>query len=129
MPFLSPNILPTHHHHDAKDTHNDLRIIPNAIDHIAQGNPNAIFASIPKSSNLADGFRDLSYLEYARTIDRAAAWLKEKLDNDTKNKRIGYMAPSDLRYVILIVAAVKVGSQVRQMLIDEKYDIRCTDSD
>ena len=113
MPFLSPFVHQTYLE-DGTQSSNDLLVVPVAIDHIARTSPDAVFASIPKSNNVADGFRNLTYLEYAHAIDRATVWLETKLHNNAKNKRIGYLAPSDLRYLILTVAAVKLDSQVSE---------------
>lgn len=113
MPFLSPLVHQTYLK-DATQSSNDLRVVPIAIDHIARTSPDVVFTSIPKSNNVADGFRNLTYLEYAHAIDRATVWLEAELHNDTRNKKVGYLAPSDLRYIILIVAAVKLDSQVSE---------------
>ena len=95
----------------------DMRLIPNAIDERARTNPNAVFASIPISSCVADGFRDVTYSEYANAINHAASWLENVLGESASGEKIGYIAPSDLRYVILAVAAVKVDRQVKNRII------------
>ena len=91
----------------------DKRLIPNAIDELARTNPNAVFASIPISNDVRNGFRDVTYLDYANAINRAALWLEGELGKTINGEKIGYIAPSDLRYLVLTVAAVKVGYQVR----------------
>ena len=93
----------------------DKRLIPNVIDELARTNPDAVFASIPRSNNVADGFRDVTYPDYANAINRAALWLENELGEGIRGEKIGYIAHSDLRYVILTVAAVKVGYQVRTL--------------
>ena len=90
----------------------DTRLIPNAIDELARTQPDKVFASIPLTTDIADGFKDVTYLEYANAIDRAAMWLENNLGNGCHGEPIGYLAPSDLRYVILTIAAVKVGCTV-----------------
>lgn len=90
----------------------DLRVVPAAIDETAQRTPNAIFASIPKTSYLVDGYRDVTYREYANTIDRAALLLEESIKGLDHGEAIGYIGPSDLRYVILAIAAVKIDMKV-----------------
>jgi len=34
----------------------------------------------PKSLNLEDGFKDITYVDFARAINRVAAWLEKKYD-------------------------------------------------
>ena len=110
MPFLTSSPSPTCPLEGGLPL--DKRLIPNAIDELARLSPDAVFASIPFSTNVADGFRDITYLDYAYSINRAASWLEKGLGADYQNEKIGYIAPSDLRYVILAVAAVKIGCQV-----------------
>ena len=109
MPFLTSSITPKSAEGERS---NDTRLIPNAIDELALLSPNAVFASLPVSTNVIHGFRDVTYSEYAHSINRAASWLENELGTGCQNEKIGYIAPSDLRYVILAVAAVKIGCQV-----------------
>jgi len=91
---------------------NYQRVIPTAIDEIAHRSPNAVFASISKTSNPANGYRDVTYRVYADTIDRAALLLEESIKGKDHGEAIGYIGPSDLRYVILAIAAVKINMKV-----------------
>ncbi|MCJ1251933.1 hypothetical protein MMC30_009171 [Trapelia coarctata] len=88
------------------------RVVPTAIDEIARRSPNAVFASIPKTSNPVDGYRDVTYRVYADTIDRAALLLEESIRGKDHGETIGYIGPSDLRYVILAIAAVKINMKM-----------------
>lgn len=87
----------------------DLRLIPCAIDEAARLQPQGIFASTPVSSNVNDGFRNVTFGELGNAINQAAAWLEE---SRCRSEPLAYLAPSDLRHVILAVAAVKVGCNV-----------------
>ena len=95
-----------------KTSVNDIRLIPTAIDELARTQPEKVFASIPITTNIADGFQDITYLTYADAIDRALLWLSECLGEACHGESIGYLAPSDLRYAILTVAAAKLGCKV-----------------
>lgn len=87
----------------------DLRLIPCAIDEAARLHSQDIFASFPISRVVTDGFRNVTYGELANAINRAALWLEE---SGCQSEPLAYLAPSDLRHVILAVAAVKVGCNV-----------------
>ena len=97
---------------DAGDLY-DHRVIVNAIDTIAQNTPGAIYASIPVSTNLSDGFRNITYAQYADAINRAAEWLENNLGSNFQGETLPYIAVSDLRYPVLTLAALKIDCRVR----------------
>lgn len=85
------------------------RLIANLIDQRAREDPQRPIWSIPRSSNLADGFRDISYGQVAQAINRAAWWIDENVGKSTTFETLAYMGPPDLRYAVLTVAAQKTG--------------------
>ncbi|KAL8753025.1 MAG: hypothetical protein Q9199_005339 [Rusavskia elegans] len=86
------------------------RLLPTLIDHIAAIDPTRPFVSLTKSTDIHQGFRDVDYATFAAAIDRCAYWLDEELGRPRYEfEKIAYMGPSDLRYVIFILAAVKAG--------------------
>ena len=88
------------------------RLIPSLIDIRAQEDPQRPVWSIPCSSNLADGFRDINYGQIAQAINRTAWWVDENVGRSTTFETLAYMGPPDLRYAILTVAAQKTGHTV-----------------
>ena len=88
------------------------RIIADLIDQRAREDPQRPFWSLPRSSNLADGFRDIGYGSVARAINRTAWWLEEIVGKSTTFETLAYMGPPDLRYAVLTVAAQKTGHTV-----------------
>ena len=88
------------------------RLIPQLIDERAESNPQGSIWSVPKSSNLADGFRDISYGQVARAINKAAWWIDEHIGKSTTFEKLAYIGPPDLRYSILTIAAQKTGHTV-----------------
>lgn len=90
------------------------RLVPSTIDKNAQEYPEKACFSIPKSSNAADGFRDISCKTFANAIDNAAWFIEEKLGKPrVKFETFMYMGVADLRYYIVLVAAIKTGYKVR----------------
>ena len=89
----------------------DRRLIPHVIDEVARVDPGKVFASIPISTDIPDGFRDITYIKIAQAIDRVALWLEINLGRG-QDQPLAYLASSDLRFVLLAVAAVKVGYKV-----------------
>ena len=91
------------------------RLIPQMIDERAELNPQGSVWSVPKSSNLADGFRDISYGQVARAINKVAWWIDEHIGKCTTFENLAYIGPPDLRYSILTVAAQKTGHTVSRI--------------
>ena len=91
------------------------RLLPMAIDQFAAEEPNKVWASIPRSDELADGFRDITYREFADAIDRAAWWLETVVGKGGHRlfETFAYTGPKDLRYPIIAIAAIKIEKKVR----------------
>ncbi|KAI0547105.1 male sterility protein-domain-containing protein [Xylaria curta] len=88
------------------------RLVPNIIDDVAQNEPSRVFASIPVSEDLSDGYLDVTYRTIANAINRASWWLSENLGLANTSEVFSYMGPNDLRYSIFLVAAIKCGYQM-----------------
>ena len=88
------------------------RLVPNAIDDRARLDPNSIWASITRTSDPKDGFRDITYGQYAHAINRTALLLERMLGTGHVGETIGYIGATDLRYPILTIAAAKVDMKV-----------------
>ena len=85
------------------------RLLPAVVDEIAAIDPDRVFASIPETSNIIDGFKDISYRDYARAVNSCAWWLKRELGEQPEPQVLFYLGPLDLRYLIIITAAAKAG--------------------
>lgn len=118
------------------------RLIATTIDETAQAFPNRTYASIPKSAtDISQGYRDITWAEFASAIDRTAYWLDEHLppqpsssasssdgsprsgtptnsdeDESTAEKKcpqtFTYFGPRDLRYILFLSAALKTGRRM-----------------
>ena len=93
------------------------RLLPVAIDEIAETNPARAWASIPVSSNLQDGYKDVSFRSFADAINRAAWFLETTFGRASNSETIAYIGKSDMRYHVLSMAAAKTGYQVRRSRI------------
>lgn len=88
------------------------RLIPHLIDERAQNGWVQPFTSIPRSSDPSDGFIDISYRQFANAINHCAWWMREVLGESQHSTVIAYTGPSDIRYGILTIAAIKTGFKV-----------------
>jgi acyl-coenzyme A synthetase/AMP-(fatty) acid ligase len=91
------------------------RLLPTLIDEIAESTPTRIYASIPKiDTDLSQGFKHITYAEFAQAINACSWWLDETLGKaaDGTFPTFAYFGPRDLGYCIVVVAAAKVGRKV-----------------
>ena len=88
------------------------RLLPQVVDELAYSDPKRIYASIPHSPDWSYGFRDVSMLQVSRAVDRVARWLESVAGRSTQFETLCYVGPSDLRYALIFLAAVKCGYKV-----------------
>jgi hypothetical protein len=94
----------------ARETH--LLPVPIILDQTANTDPQKIAYSVAKTVDPWDGFRDINFGELAAAVNRAAWWLDAKFGKSDSFETLAYLAPGDLRYPILTIAASKVGYKV-----------------
>lgn len=89
--------------------------MPTILDEEAQANPNRVFAAIAKSTDLTEGFRDVTFAELANAVNYMAHQLQAKFGRELEHdfQTLTYIGLPDLRYNILFYAAIKCGYKVR----------------
>ena len=85
------------------------RLLPAVLDEIALSDPTRTFISVPKSSDLSQGFRDIDYKTFAKAVDKYAGWLRTNFDENVGQKTILYFGPLDIRYLLVILGTPKAG--------------------
>ncbi|KAJ5569820.1 uncharacterized protein N7459_009250 [Penicillium hispanicum] len=86
------------------------RLLPHVIDYYAHHEPQRVYASISKSESVVNGFQDVTMKTMATAIDHMAWWLSRTLKNaSAKRRTLAYIGSADLRYAILLAAAIKCG--------------------
>ncbi|KAL8827612.1 MAG: hypothetical protein Q9191_003075, partial [Dirinaria sp. TL-2023a] len=88
------------------------RLLATVIDYYADHEPDRVWVSVPlDDADLARGFKDITYKQFADAIDRAAWWLEQTLGvcSEGTFETFAYSGDKDVRFPILGVAAVKVG--------------------
>jgi thioester reductase-like protein len=89
------------------------RLMPALVDEIAASNPERVLFSVTKTKDPAEGFLDVTAVEFARAVDRCAWHLVETLGPAGDDfPTLTYMGPQDLVYGILILATIKAGYKV-----------------
>lgn len=90
------------------------RLLPNVVDELANTDPTRVYATIPLSSDISQGFRDVTMLEVAQSVDHFAFWLETSFGRSSSFETLAYMGIPDLRYAIVFLAAVKCGYKVKR---------------
>ena len=85
------------------------RLLPSILDHIGTNTPNRIFASVPRTHDIGDGFRDITFGEILRAVDALATWLSKTFGVSEDFETLAYTGVADLRYTIFFYAVVKCG--------------------
>jgi hypothetical protein len=91
------------------------RLVPQVADQLAASSPSKIYASIPRGSDISDGFRDVTVLELVSAVNDMAWWIEENYGRSDVFATIAYMGVSDIRYAIVFLAAVKCGYKVSKV--------------
>ena len=88
-------------------------ILNNIVDYMARKFPQASYAEFPRSTTSYDaGYRKVNYRTFANAINGAAWWLHKIFGPGKDFEALAYIGPNDMRYNILILAAVKAGYKV-----------------
>ena len=93
--------------HDSREPCYGARLLPRVLDELALSDPTRIFASVPQSPDLSQGFREVTMEEMSHATSMSAWWLEERLGISQDFETMAYMGISDLRYTILFLAGVK----------------------
>ena len=90
------------------------RLMPKTLDAIAKHQPHRVFAAIPRTDNLAQGFVDITFEQVANAINFLAFRLRERFGTSQKGQEtFTYFGVPDIRYIIVFFASVKCGYKVK----------------
>ncbi|KAI2625808.1 acetyl-CoA synthetase-like protein [Hypoxylon sp. NC1633] len=94
-----------------KDNEFGRRLLANVIDETAQKEPHRECFSFPRSSDPKDGWRVITFKEYANAINHISHIIVEKCGHPPAGTipTLAYIGPNDARYVVLLIAAIKAG--------------------
>lgn len=78
----------------------------------AQEDPSGIFAQFPAGTAYSDGFRNVTNLQLHNAINLTAGLIRQNLGESKNFETLAFIGPSDPRYTIMVVAAMKTGYKV-----------------
>jgi hypothetical protein len=91
----------------------DKKPFPTWIDERAAETPERVFALIPRTNVVKDGYQEFTYRQLTRAVDKLSWFLDQELGPPAVDfQTIAYMGVSDLRYTILYIAVQKTRRQV-----------------
>lgn len=88
------------------------QLIPTVVDQIAEAEPEATWVAVSVSpTGLDAGYQSITYQQFANAINGVARWLEEELGRGDTTEPLLFFGTggSDVRYAILLIAAVKAG--------------------
>lgn len=104
------------------------RLLPQVLDDRATRNPQELYAIVAKSSDVRQGVLNISIGDVSRAVNYMSWWIDSTVGKRTGSEVMAYMVfhirheefkllkwyqgPSDVRYVVLILAAIKTGFPV-----------------
>lgn len=98
------------------DNSNDVkygqRCLPHVLDEISGKEPSRLYAVIPRSTDLVNGFRDISFGEMSHCVDLFAHKLENEIGRSDDAETIAYLGVPDLRNAVVFLAAIKCGYKV-----------------
>lgn len=94
-------------------------LLPNTLFKLASGYPDLIYSEYPRTNDIADGYRKITYKEVANAVHAVAWWIEQNVGKPAKDngsETMVYMGPNDLRYAILVLGSVMAGYKVQTSL-------------
>ncbi|PQE06777.1 nrps-like enzyme protein [Rutstroemia sp. NJR-2017a BBW] len=88
------------------------RLLPAVLDRIGTETPERIYASVPRSHDISDGFRDITHGQILRGVDALATWITDNFGVSKSFETLAYTGIADLRYTLMFYAAVKCGYKI-----------------
>ena len=90
------------------------QLLNHVVDDLARTRPSAVWTEMPMSiTSYEPGFRKITYRMLANSINGVAWWLQKTLGPGQDFETLAYFGPWDIRYILLLLGAVKAGYKVR----------------
>lgn len=98
------------------ETSQEKQLLVNIVDNLAATKPDAAYAYLPVSPNgYEEGFKKLSYKQFANAVNGLAWWLTAELGKGNLLQTLIYTGPNDILQNATILACAKAGYKVRSL--------------
>lgn len=89
------------------------QLTPTLLEDGARSTPDRVWAKFPISNTTYEhGFRSATYSQMLNAVNKVAWILDQSVGKSPKFDTLTYLGPSDLRYHIVLLAAIKTGYKV-----------------
>lgn len=91
------------------------RLMVNAIDDIAEKDPERTVCIMPETTDSSDSFVNLNFRQLAHAVNYMSWWIEKSFGrhNSSPQETLTYLGANDSRYLIIVMACNKTGYQVR----------------
>ncbi|KAE8423840.1 hypothetical protein BDV36DRAFT_303219 [Aspergillus pseudocaelatus] len=90
-------------------TNFDQRLMCCFVDELAESRPGQLFCIQPISSDLSQGWRNVSMRDLAGAVDSTARWIDMAMGKGSDFEPLAYIGANDMRYVAFYLACMKTG--------------------
>jgi hypothetical protein len=104
------------------------RLLHQTLDHLSKVSPDRLYASVPKTSDVSQGFRDITFQDMARCSDFIANWIESNIGRSKSSETVSYIGIPDLRSVAIFFGAVKCGYKVSIIYLEVTKVLRFSGS-
>lgn len=91
------------------------RLLPAVLDELNETQTDRVFAAIPKSADVTEGFHDVTIADIVRCINFMAGWIEDRFGRSDIFETISYIGIPDLWGPIIFYAVVKCGYKVGRL--------------
>ncbi|KAJ5945718.1 NRPS-like enzyme [Penicillium verhagenii] len=85
------------------------KLLAAEVDLLAKSDPGRRFGLIPRSGQIEDGFREITFRDLARAVNAMSWWMEKNIGKPTQGETISYLGNNDVRYIVFMLASHKLG--------------------
>lgn len=89
-----------------------MRTLIEVVDQLAAQRPDGLWVRAAASENGVLSWNDITWSQLAIAVDYGAHWMEARLGPPAENETVAYMGVGDIRYPIMILAAMKTGYKI-----------------
>lgn len=89
------------------------RTVLRILDDIATKDPNQVYCVHPVSSDIAQGWKTITFADLHSAINRLALWINEHVASPAEPQTLAYMGANDIRYIAFVFACMRLRHTVR----------------
>ncbi|CAG8019901.1 unnamed protein product [Penicillium nalgiovense] len=78
------------------------------LDATAEKHPNQLYCVHPVSSDISQGWRDVTFADLANAINRMVLWIQKNVASSDAPQTLAYMGANDIRYCAFMFACMRL---------------------